>query len=51
MVRSNLKRNSVVVLYPGGLNVENFETGVMRGAGGLLCGEVGSLGNGETLAW
>ena len=51
MVSSNLKRNSVVVLCPGGLSVENFETGVMRGAGGLLCGEVGSPGNGETPAW
>ena len=51
MVRSNLKRNSVVVLCPGSVNVEDFKTGVMRGAGGLLCGEVGSLGNGETPAW
>ena len=51
MVRANLKANSGIVLNPGGLNVENFETGVVRGIGRLLCTGTDDVRDRVTKSW
>ena len=45
MVGVYLKAYGGIVLNPGGMNVEHFETGVVRGIGRLLCGGIDDVGD------
>ena len=51
MVRANLKANSGIVLNPGGLNVEHFETGVVRGIGSMLRSETDDVSDRVPKSW
>ena len=47
----NLKSNRGVALIPGGVNVKDLDSAVVRWTGRLLCGGADDLRDGETEAW
>ena len=51
MVGVNLKTYRGIVLNPGGMNVEHFETGVVRGIGRLLCSGTEDVRDRLTKSW
>ena len=51
MVGVDLKAYRGIVLDPGGMNVEDFETGVVRRIGGLLCIGPDDIRNRLTKSW
>ena len=51
MVGVDLKAYSGIVLNPGGMNVEHFETGVVRGIGRMLRGETDDVSDRVPKSW
>ena len=51
MVGVDLKTYRGIVLNPGGMNVEYFETGVAKGIGRLLCTGTDDVRDRVTKSW
>ena len=51
MVRASLKAYCGIVLNPGGLNVEYFETGVVRGVRRMLRGKTDDVRDRVPKSW
>ena len=51
VMRVDLKAHRGIVLYPGGMDVENFETSVVRGSRRLLYTGTGEVRDRVTKTW